>query len=156
MGEKEDAGRFLHDIDGVEGFFHIGAYGEDAVLAPKDDIVVVELGEGLFGKSDAAGLEIGDDADAAWNEESRFGHHGEELIGEGVERGEAMGEGDEMMGMGVECGLMRGMGGDEIVVDGEMGGELAGGEDRTAGYDNIMLSVGEDADYRPIVHRRTS
>lgn len=67
-----------------------------------------------------------------------------------------MGEGYEMMRMGVECGLMRGMGGDEIVVDGEMGGELAGGEDRTAGYNNIMLSVGEDADDRPIIHRRTS
>ena len=68
-----DVGGFLHDVDGVEGFYWVGSYGEDTVFAPEYDVVFGDGAGGGSCQAGTAGFEVGHYVDAFGAEEARLG-----------------------------------------------------------------------------------
>lgn len=143
------------DVDLVECLGSVIADGYYAVLLPKYYIVLLQALDGLLCQLDARGHLVGDDAQALGAEGACLGDHGPEQTGEhvGLEESGVVRHGHELDGMCVDGYAIGRASGDEVVVDGQMRGQLGGGPHGIVGYHLVVGAVGQDAYHRTVVHR---
>ena len=153
-GAHVDVGGFAEHIGLVEGIHDVGADGNGAVLLPKDYVVGLDVLKRGFSQFYTGGQCVGHNANAKRGEGQCFGNHGPEHTGHFVTTQEPLDvrHGHEFDRVGVQRGFVARACLQEVVLQGEVCGQLAGGNYRFVGNDFLAGAVIADADDGAVLH----